>query len=173
MAQQYFRFFCVVFTCITLSIGSCLLANVSVNAEDEKVFISSYVRICILQEPKQGQKGWQPRKGVKIVTEEEEEGITGDVGICSVNIPVYNKEPLELIKVKIAKKTYEVPTFGPKEGIRGDYGSVFFSPQGKMYLSINTCPDVYDYLKEKYGFDVHPYDKGKELQPDGECRYPD
>ena len=147
----------------------------AVNAEsqsnDDKIFISSYVKICILKEPAQGQQGWQPRAGVKIVTKEGETGVTGDN--CYIEIPVYNKEPLELIKIKIGGKTFEVPTFGPKDGIKGgDIGSVYFSPKGKIYISIYTCPDVYEYLKKNYKLDVHPYDKDKDGKPKLEPQYP-
>lgn len=131
----------------------------------EKVFVSSYVHVSISRNPKKGEgEGWKPFVGVKVVTEEDESGVTGDNGY--VEIPVYTKAPFELIEIKIGGRTFEVPTFGEKEDIKGGLiGSIHFGPDAKQYISIFTCPDVYDYLKKTYELDVHPYDKDKDGNP--------
>lgn len=156
-----------------LIIGMCVFSvyfvynygSAEAQSNNEKVFVSSYVKVSISRNPKKGEgEGWKPHVGVKVETAEGETGTTGENGY--VEIPVYDKAPFELIKIKIGGKTFEVPTFGDKEGIKGgEIGCIHFSPTGKQYISIYTCPDVYDYLKKTYKLDVHPYDKDKNGKP--------
>ncbi|MDM8539155.1 hypothetical protein QUF70_20570, partial [Desulfobacterales bacterium HSG17] len=77
----------------------------------------SFIKLGIYKRPNKEQKGWQPRAGVKIETEEKVVGETDRNGW--LKIPVYCKEPLEVIKIRIEGKIRKVPTFGPKKNIKG------------------------------------------------------
>lgn len=129
----------------------------------------SQIKLGVYKNPEADQRGWQPRGGVQVETEEGEMGITAENGW--VQIPVYYKEPLELIKIKVDGRIRNVPTFGPKKGIRGgSVGGVYIAPNGTMYLSVNSCPDTYEYLKTNYGLRLSPSDKN--VHPTYECHYP-
>ena len=125
---------------------------------DQQLTAPSVVKIGLYTKPEQGQKGWQPRGGVEIKTEECEVGITDEGGW--VKIPVYSKQPFELITVQIMDRVYKVPTFGAKEGLKTGKGDgVYFSPDWILYTSTDACPDTYEYLKKTYGLKLEPSNK--------------